>query len=256
MHAQPDSPTIPLRRLALTVALAVGVLLTLLLPQAAHAGGWATVTTAESLDDVCAGEETTLVLEVKQHGQSPINWETPALSAINAATGERVTATGVATEPVGHYTVRVTFPTAGTWSWAVTLAQLAVIESEFAPITVTEAGAAPATTGAGTTQTTSPEVVANLSRQVAALQTTVGSLQSDLGAAVADRDTLRTELAALRSDADATAQTTRWLLAGIVIVSALLLATIATGVILRQRSRPSGEPAPSVATSNARWRAT
>ncbi len=244
----------------LASALLASLLLSLAFAMApVQAGGWATVTTVEPLTDVRIGEATTLVLEVKQHGQTAINWETPTLSAINTTTGERVNATGIATEPVGHYDVNLTFPSAGEWSWAVTLAQLAVLESEFALITVTDADTAPAAIGAeagATTQMATSEVVANLSRQVASLQTTVASLQSGQGAAVAERDSVRTDLAALRSDANATEQTTRWLIVGLVIVSALLLATIATGVILLQRKRSAAEPPASIATINARWRAT
>lgn len=230
-------------------------------PAPASAGGWATVATVEPPEDVRAGIETTIVLEVKQHGQTLINWERPMLSAINTDTGERVSATAVPSDTYGLYNASVTFPSAGEWSWAVTLAQLAIVDSEFAPIVVTDVDTTPAAAqesdggSSAAAQAATAEEVGHLSEKLSSLQTTIGILQADLNASVAEQTALRTELADLRSNADATATTTRWLQAGLVIVSVLLVAVVVVGgLLLRRREHAADAAAAAPDTTPARER--
>lgn len=255
-HAQPDAhrraASVPTRHLAQALTLAAGVLLTLVLPQVARAGGWVTITTVDQPSEVRAGEPARITMNVMQHGQTAIDWITLSILATNPATGETVRADAAPGKPLGIYIADVTFPSSGAWTWEATTNDLAVLDSVFQPIAVHSTDAA----FIGITQSDLDTTFAPLATNLTDVQARVKTLEGDLTALSAERESLRADLAALRSDANATEQTTRWLIVGLVIVSALLLATIATGVILLQRKRSAAEPPASIATINARWRAT
>jgi len=81
------------------------------------AGGWATVDAAGPTNGAGAGTGTTLNLEVRQHGVTPVSWPRISVIATNKATGEKFTSTATPTaEQTGHYTATLTFPTEGSWT--------------------------------------------------------------------------------------------------------------------------------------------
>lgn len=104
--------------LLLSLALAVPVL----------AGGWAVVT-LDSLPgpDVRAGQELTLGFMVRQHGQTPVHTVDfmnnepvkPLVTAVNAQTGETVKIEAAPDAAVGHFTARLTLPSAGAWQLSI-----------------------------------------------------------------------------------------------------------------------------------------
>ncbi|MBP6015318.1 MAG: hypothetical protein KA586_01215 [Candidatus Promineofilum sp.] len=128
-----------------------GILLTivllLLLVPAVLAGGWAVVTLDDAPGEIHAGQPWTVGFTVLQHGQTPVHTVydgiavEPVLIAIQKGTGERVQATGTPTEEVGHFTLEVTFPSEGEWSWTIEPAPLAG-DTKFEPLNVLPAVAA------------------------------------------------------------------------------------------------------------------
>lgn len=112
-----------LRALALGVGLALVAVAAVAAPVAA--GGWATAT----LDDTGsggppAGEPTEVGFTLRQHGQTPINWESATFVGTNAETGESVRAQARPSGGPGHYVATVTFPSSGEWTWHLELRDL------------------------------------------------------------------------------------------------------------------------------------
>lgn len=88
-------------------------------PAGALAGGWSVTTLDRTPTNIEAGEAFTIGFVVRQHGDKPMAGLTPRITALNAATGERVTAIAVAEGAVGHYVATLTLPSAGTWTWEI-----------------------------------------------------------------------------------------------------------------------------------------
>lgn len=112
-----------IRKLSITVIvlLALGLLV---IP--ALAGGWALVTVENMPPEIRAGEPVELHMTVWQHGQTPVHFFdteenpiVPRLIATNQVTGERIEATAERLPEVGEFTLTVTFPSDGTWTWDI-----------------------------------------------------------------------------------------------------------------------------------------
>lgn len=102
-----------LRRL---IALPLAALAALTLASTALAGGWAQVTVPTLPTDPPAGEETTIELNVLQHGVTAVSWPRITVIATNEATDEVTAAQAKASGPEGHYTAKLTFPGEGEWT--------------------------------------------------------------------------------------------------------------------------------------------
>lgn len=109
-----------------TLATMLTLLAMLALPLAASAGGWAVVTLDALPQGVRAGQTLTLGFVVRQHGVTPINAPygagstmQPRLTARNQSSGETLQAVARQEGAVGHFTVEVTFPSAGAWDWEI-----------------------------------------------------------------------------------------------------------------------------------------
>ena len=85
----------------------------------ALAGGWAVVTLDELPAEVGPGQSLRLGFMVRPHGQTATNQEKPYLEARKTETGEVFRVEGRQEGPVGHFVVEVTFPSAGSWEWAI-----------------------------------------------------------------------------------------------------------------------------------------
>jgi hypothetical protein len=85
----------------------------------ALAGGWAVVTLDELPTEVRQDQSLRLGFMVRQHGQTATNQVKPYLEARNTETGEFFRAEGRQEGTVGHFVVEVTFPSAGSWEWAI-----------------------------------------------------------------------------------------------------------------------------------------
>ena len=102
-----------LRRL---LPLPLAALAALVLASTALAGGWAQVTVPDLPTDPPAGEETTIELNVLQHGVTAVSWPQITVIATNEATDEVAAAQAKASGPEGHYTAEITFPSEGEWT--------------------------------------------------------------------------------------------------------------------------------------------
>jgi LPXTG-motif cell wall-anchored protein len=149
------------RFLALPFALGA----TLLISTAALAGGVA-IANLDSTPQPRAGEATTLGFTLLQHGVTPVTSGDVSVVARNDATGESVTTKGHAEGKPGHYLATMTFPSAGSWTWEITLENL-LMQSKFPPLTVlpavgAPAPAAPAATEPAPASTGAPQAIAAL----------------------------------------------------------------------------------------------
>lgn len=107
-------------RIPRTVAIAAFVMLcAAALPAGVLAGGWSVTTFDRTPTNIEAGEAFTIGFVVRQHGDKPMAGLTPRITALDATTGERVTATAMAEGAAGHYVATLTLPSAGTWTWEI-----------------------------------------------------------------------------------------------------------------------------------------
>ena len=90
----------------------------LTLPAAAQAGGWATVDLGSAPEGTQAGQAWVAELEILQHGVTPLEGVQPRV-LIEGSDGETRAFGAKPTGKPGVYRARVTFPSAGTWSYAV-----------------------------------------------------------------------------------------------------------------------------------------
>jgi hypothetical protein len=130
-----------IRRIAAVVA-AMAMLLVLAVP--AMAGGWAEIVAdGQTVKPPVEGQPTEVGFKVMQHGETPAPWETATVHFTNAGTGDSFDVTATNDRSDGHFVATATMPSAGYWSWQVTLADLA---SEHVPVrmtVLTAAGALP-----------------------------------------------------------------------------------------------------------------
>ncbi len=104
----------------------------------ARAGGWA-VSTLDELPSPVAGTPVTVGFTIRQHGVTPVALDDVGIE-ITTSTGKTRFFAAISDEIVGHYTARVTFPSAGTHSWTIRQGWFA--PQSLGPITVhaTDAG--------------------------------------------------------------------------------------------------------------------
>ena len=114
---------------------------------AALAGGWATVTLDPGANEPTAGEPVTVGFTVLQHGKTPVGQG----NVIVSATGPDGQVYAFPARPEGkpgHWVVEMTLPSAGTWSWAVTIPEQLEVETHLAPLQVARASPIPPVGGA------------------------------------------------------------------------------------------------------------
>lgn len=131
---------LPLAALALLAAASVAV-----------AGGWAQVSALNLPPEPPVGQETTIELQVLQHGETPVSWPGLTVVATDAASGAVVRAVATATGPEGSYVAKIVFPSAGSWTLTFESTELEMAGS--VPIRVAAAAAAP---GVGAPAETAP----------------------------------------------------------------------------------------------------
>ena len=106
------------------IALPLAVLATLAFVSVALAGGWAQVTVKDAPVDPPAGGETTINLNVLQHGVTPVSWPGLTVVATDATSGAVVRAEAQAKGPEGSYVATIVFPSAGEWTLTFDSAEL------------------------------------------------------------------------------------------------------------------------------------
>ncbi len=137
------------------IGLVWSVVLLLAVASAALAGGWAVVTLDEPAGEIRAGEPWTVGFTVLQHGKTPVhkldaNSPVEPLLVAEHSSGRRLEIMATPGEEVGHFTIDVTFPVEGEWTWTIFPNPLAG-ETAFEPLTVLPA--APVASGQANAQT-------------------------------------------------------------------------------------------------------
>jgi hypothetical protein len=107
--------------------LALALMLLAALPATASAGGWLVIVLDKLPADVAAGQEFTIGFTALQHGQTPLaGLEKPPIGnppayvkLVQPGSGTIHRVPVQAEGPAGHYTAKLSFPTAGTWEWAI-----------------------------------------------------------------------------------------------------------------------------------------
>ena len=173
-------------------AAAAATLLLTLGATAALAGGWATIAADDAAPpDPRAGEEVEYGFTVLQHGETPAGFEDPTLRLTNTITGETFDVPAEPSGPAGHFVARFSFPSGGSWTYAVQLRDLMV---ETQPVTgmVLEAdGSAPAVALTAAADTLRSELLPRIDR-----------LERDLGGLEEQAATLRAEVRTLTQERD------------------------------------------------------
>lgn len=98
--------------------LMLSLLVVMLFPAVAMAGGWATVGLDSTPASVKPGDKWTPTIEVLQHGQTPLEGVEPAVVIIDAA-GKETRFAATPTDKPGFYRVEVVFPKAGRYDYKV-----------------------------------------------------------------------------------------------------------------------------------------
>ncbi|MGD2077409.1 MAG: hypothetical protein PVH18_03450 [Chloroflexota bacterium] len=130
--------------------LLIGIIMLLVLPAAALAGGWVVITLDALPGQFHAGEPGQLSFMVRQHGKTPIHSVEPMLTATNTDTGERIQVKAEPAKELGRFIATVDFPSAGTWEWSISAPPFPQ-STTFAPITVQAAPGSAAAQSSGQT---------------------------------------------------------------------------------------------------------
>ena len=217
------------------VAIAAAGLLVLLVAAPALAGGWAEIKAdaAGTTEPPVEGQPTVIGFTVLQHGMTPAGWVHPTVHLQDIASGQtqEVVATGEGAD--GHFVATVVLPTAGFWSWSVSLPELIVEGGPTTLAVLTAAGVAP-TTDAATTMTAIERAKLDATRDaqdalvpeiqridslLSVQRAQIGQLQTRVTSITDERDALAARLA------DAEAGTGGLPVLGIVLIAILAGAT-------------------------------
>lgn len=160
-------------RSILAMLLALGA--SLALATAALAGGWASVIMTDPPKDPAPGSVTTIDLEVKQHGLTPVSWPKLTVVATNTATGETVTVIAQPKGAEGHYVAQITFPSSGDWALAFESNDLVMNGSEKLTLAAAPGGAVAASEATSTAADTLPTTI-GIGFALAALLGLIGAM--------------------------------------------------------------------------------
>jgi hypothetical protein len=141
---------------------------------------------------------------------------------------------------LGHWVVNVTFPSAGTWDWEITTAELEV-EGKFEPLSVVD-GAAVAGASDVTTIQLQSEVEtlgAEMDKQLSSLSLQLDKVQKEVTNLTVERDMLQKQVADLQAAQSAPASDSgsgisSWLAAIVGAVAATLVIGAGYVVALRR----------------------
>ncbi|HSK51807.1 MAG TPA: hypothetical protein VLA44_03570 [Clostridia bacterium] len=175
------------------------------------AGGWATIVADEAAPpEPREGEEVEYGFTVLQHGETPAGWEQPTLVLTNTLTGETFDVPTTPSGPDGHFVGRVTFPSAGSWSWSVRLRDLIVETQPVTGMVLAADGSRPSIDvgqALGAMERAKKDVSAalrseflpridRLERSLGGVQEQAAGLRNDVEALTVERDRLAAQVAA------------------------------------------------------------
>lgn len=167
------------------------------------AGGWATITADNSTIEPTEEEPFQFGFTVLQHGETPAGWESATLVLTNVDTGERISTHATPQGADGHFVATVTVPDAGYWTWVVDLRDLEVDMTPQAFRVTTATGTVPELGGQTLVNAiervkaeTQLELRTEMYTELETLRTEMQMLDARLNAVRAERDTLRSQVAA------------------------------------------------------------
>ncbi len=221
------------------IGVALAMIATLAISSSVSAGGWATVEIDKPVTLGEVGEKLRIEFTLLQHGDTPTDWTTTYFEATNTNTGETFRVDAQPGTDTGRWGVDITFPTAGTWEWAIKTDELQV-EGEFPALTVLSDGTAagnvngitPSQLDAAILQATEP-----LTKQVASISGEMDVLRKQVMNLSAERDSLQKQVANLGSiQSDQTGQgiASPWVAAIVGALSALIVAGVGTFIAFRR----------------------
>ncbi len=239
-----------IRRIAATIA-AVALLLVLAVPTLA--GGWAEIVAdaQTTTQPPIEGKPIEVGFRVMQHGVTPAPWEQATVHFTDTSTGSKIDVVATSDGADGHFRATATLPTAGYWSWQVTLRDLV---SEQVPVSMTvrtASGAMPAfdpSTALAAINRAKSDVTSDLNERffteigrldsiVETNRVLIASLTTETRALAADRDELTARLAAGEGAG------------GLPILAVLTLAVLAGASAGFAMAWLAGRPRPVVALS-------
>lgn len=187
----------------------------------ALAGGWATADDIVVPDDVTAGEEFRIDFTLNQHGVTPVDWPDAYFTAMSDA-GETVTFDAEPGETTGAWSVNVTLPRNGIWTWDIQTNDLH-IERSYHVIKVPRSSDAVA----GITQADLDSAVTTMSEKITALEAEQQALNAQVAA-----------LEAAQADSAANTPMAWWVTALIAAIATPLLFLAVVAVAMRQGALP------------------
>jgi cytochrome c2 len=111
----------------------------LLAASPALAGGWAVITLDELPGEIRPSQPLEIGFTVRQHGDKPLEGLDPAITLIQADTGERFNVLAEPGDRPGHYRATLNFPAEGRWNWSI---QAFTMDQEMPPLMVSPASGA------------------------------------------------------------------------------------------------------------------
>jgi hypothetical protein len=217
----------------------LAMVLIVALTTSATAGGWATVEVDKPVTRVEVDEEMTIDFMLLQHGVTPADWTTTYFEATNTSTGDtlRVDATQ-GTEP-GRWTVAVSFPSAGDWTWAIKTDEL-MVEGEFPTLSVV-GDAAVVSNASGITQAQLDAALTSatdpLTKQISSMAGEMEVLQKQITNLTAERDILQkqiTNLEAAQAEQPEASGTSWWVAALAGAIAALVVGGASAFLAIRR----------------------
>lgn len=228
----------------------LAVIATLALTMTTAAGGWATVEMDKPVTRFEVDRPLTMEFMLLQHGNKPADWTTTYLEASNAETGETLRVDAEADTEAGRWSVTVTFPSAGTWDWAIQTEEL-VVEDSFPALEVV-GNAAVAGNTSGVTPAERDVAITGateaLTKQLSSVSGEIDLLQKEVATLTGERDMLQKQignLEAAQADQPGTTGTAWWLsvlagaLAALAVVAASGLFAIRRGLIRAREKSPA-----------------
>ena len=140
------------------LASVLGLLLAVALAAPVFAGGWAQAQLDTGTPPGEEGGTTEIGFTLLQHGVTPVDWGSVTVTAVNAATGETVTASA-RSDGGDHWTASLAFPSTGEWSITILHDQLEVSPKNL-PLTASVAAPGTGTAATAATETSTGLVVA------------------------------------------------------------------------------------------------
>lgn len=208
-------------------AMLVVVIASLVFSMTTLAGGWAEVDDIVVPDEITAGEPFRIDFTLKQHGVTPVDWPDAYFTAMSDA-GESVTFDAEPGETTGAWSVDVTLPRNGIWTWDIQTRDLHV-ERTYHVLKLPRSSE----TAAGITQADLDNAITSMSEKISALELEQQALSAQIAT-----------LEAAQEESAASTPVAWWITASIAAVATVLLVLAVVAVAMRQGALRRFDPEP------------